>query len=49
MRIVNKDEAAKYVDEIKRLDDVLVRNKAEIKNLRVKIEESTSEKEIGKL
>ena len=49
MRIVNKDEAAKYVDEIKRLDDVLVKNKAEIKNLRVKIEESTSEKEIGKL
>ena len=49
MRIVNKDEAAKYVDEIKRLDDVLVRNKAEIKNIRAKIEESTSEKEIGKL
>jgi hypothetical protein len=43
MRIVNKEEAARYQDEIKRLDDVLVRNKAEIKELRKTIEESTDE------
>ena len=49
MRIVNKDEAAKYTSEIKRLDDVLVANKATIKEIRAKIEKSTSEKEIGKL
>ena len=49
MRIVNKDEAAKYANEIKKLDDVLVGNKAAIKELRLKIEKSTSEREIGKL
>jgi hypothetical protein len=43
MRIVNKEEAARYQDEIKRLDDVLVRNKAEIKSLRNTIESSTDE------
>jgi hypothetical protein len=49
MRIVNKDEAAKYTNEIKRLDDVLVKNKASIKELRAKIEKSTSDREIAKL
>ena len=49
MRIVNKDEAAKYTNEIKKLDDVLVANKATIKELRAKIEKSTSDREIGKL
>jgi hypothetical protein len=49
MRIVNKDEAAKYTNEIKRLDDVLVKNKASIKELREKIEKSTSDREIAKL
>jgi hypothetical protein len=43
MRIVNKEEAARYQDEIKRLDDTLVANKAEIKDLRKTIEESTDE------
>ena len=43
MRIVNKEEAVRYQDEIKRLDDVLVANKAEIKQLRKTIEESTDE------
>ena len=43
MRIVNKEEALRYQDEIKRLDDVLVANKAEIKQLRKTIEESTDE------
>jgi hypothetical protein len=49
MRIVNKDEAAKYTNEIKKLDDVLVANKATIKELRAKIEKSTSDREIGRL
>jgi len=49
MRIVNKDEAAKYANEIKKLDDVLVKNKASVKELRLKIEESTDENEIGRL
>jgi len=49
MRIVNKDEAAKYTNEIKKLDDVLVKNKASIKELREKIEKSTSDREIAKL
>ena len=49
MRIVNKDEAAKYTNEIKKLDDVLVANKAAIKDLRAKIEKSTSDREIAKL
>lgn len=33
----------------KKLDDILVANKAKVKELRAKIEQSTSEKEIGKL
>ena len=49
MRIVNKEEAAKYADEIKKLDDVLVKNKASIKELNLKIEKSTSSNEINKL
>ena len=47
MRIVNKEEAARYQDEIKKLDDTLVANKAEIKDLRKIIEESTDEKTIA--
>ena len=47
MRLVNKEEAARYQDEIKRLDDVLVANKAEIKELRKTIEESTDEATIA--
>ena len=43
MRIVNKDEAARYTEEIKALDVKLVANKAEIKDLRKTIEESTDE------
>jgi len=43
MRIVNKEEAARYQDEIKKLDEVLVANKAEIKDLRKTIENSTDE------
>jgi hypothetical protein len=49
MRIVNKDEAAKYANEIKKLDDVLVKNKASIKDISLKIEKSTNENEINKL
>ena len=47
MRIVNKDEAARYQDEIKKLDATLVANKAEIKDLRKIIEDSTDEKTIA--
>ena len=47
MRIVNKDEAARYADEIKALDVKLTANKAEIKDLRKTIEESTDEATIN--
>ena len=43
MRIVNKDEAARYVDEIKALDVKLAANRAEINQLRKTIESSTDE------
>jgi hypothetical protein len=43
MRILNKEEAARYTEEIKALDVKLVANKAEIKTLRKTIEESTDE------
>jgi len=43
MRIVNKDEAARYAEEIKALDVKLVANKAEIRELRKTIESSTDE------
>jgi len=47
MRIVNKDEAARYADEIKALDVKLTTSKAEIKELRKTIEESTDEATIN--
>ncbi len=47
MRIVNKDEAARYADEIKALDLKLTTSKAEIKELRKTIEESTDEATIN--
>ena len=47
MRIVNKDEAARYAEEIKALDVKLVANKAEIRDLRKTIEESTDETTIN--
>jgi hypothetical protein len=47
MRIVNKDEAARYADEIKALDVKLTANKAEIKELRKTIESSTDEATIN--
>jgi hypothetical protein len=43
MRIVNKEEALKNADEIKKLDDMLVAGKKEIKELRKVIEDSTDE------
>jgi hypothetical protein len=43
MRIVNKDEAARYAEEIKALDVKLVANKAAIKDLRKTIEDSTDQ------
>jgi hypothetical protein len=46
MRILNKDEAARYAEEIKALDVKLVANKAEIKKLRKIIDESTDESAI---
>ena len=47
MRILNKDEAQRYGDEILELDNVLVANKAEIKRLRKVIEDSTDEATIA--
>jgi hypothetical protein len=47
MRIVNKDEAARYVDEIKALDVKLAANKAEINQLRKTIESSADEATIN--
>jgi len=47
MRIVNKDEAARYADEIKALDVKLTASKAEIKELRKTIESSTDEATIN--
>ena len=49
MTIVNKEESLKYADEIAKLDDILVNNKAAIKEARAKIEKSTSDREIAKL
>lgn len=47
MRILNKDEAQRYGNEILELDKVLVTNKAEIKRLRKVIEDSTDEATIA--
>ena len=47
MRIVNKDEAARYADEIKALDVKLAANKAEITQLRKTIESSADEATIN--
>jgi hypothetical protein len=47
MRIVNKDEAVRYADEIKALDVKLTANKAEIKELRKTIESSADEATIN--
>jgi hypothetical protein len=47
MRILNKEEAQRYADEITQLDTVLVANKAEIKVLRKKLETETDEKVIN--
>ena len=47
MRILNKEEAQRYGDEITKLDTVLVANKAEIKRLRKVIEDSTDDKVIA--
>jgi hypothetical protein len=47
MRIINKEEAAKYADEIKALDDKLVANKKEIKDLYKVVNESTDEAAIN--
>jgi len=49
MAIVNKQESRKYAEEIAKLDDVLVKNKAAIKEARAKIEKSTSDREIARL
>ena len=47
MRILNKEEAAKYTDEITSLDAKLVANKAEIRELRKTIESATDEATIN--
>ena len=47
MRILNKDEAARYTEEIKALDVKLVANKAEIRDLRKTIADSTDEATIN--
>ena len=47
MRIVNKEEAARYVDEIKALDVKLLANKKEIKDLYKIVNESTDEAAIN--
>jgi hypothetical protein len=46
MRMLNKDEANKYVDEIRRIDQIVVTNKAAIKELNNKIKNLTDETEI---
>jgi hypothetical protein len=46
MRILNKEEAQRYADEITKLDAVLVANKEQIKVLRKKLETETNEKVI---
>jgi hypothetical protein len=47
MRILNKEEAQRYADEITKLDAVLVANKEQIKVLRKKLETETNEKVIN--
>ncbi len=47
MRILNKEEAQRYADEITQLDAVLVANKEQIKVLRKKLETETNENVIN--